>query len=92
MKELEWLRRLAQQVALIVGSHFRCDRRSVSAESSHVESIRGSQSAGEQQYLVWNNDANRTAVFERRECIDLGFDAAFEIAERLRQQMSLRPT
>lgn len=38
---------------------------------------------GEQRYSVWDNERDAAAIFDERECFDLDFGAAFEIADKL---------
>lgn len=38
---------------------------------------------GERRYSVWDNERNAAAVLDGRECFDLDFGAAFEIADDL---------
>jgi len=35
------------------------------------------------RYSVWDNEKNRLAVYEERECIDLDFQDAFKAADDL---------
>jgi hypothetical protein len=37
-------------------------------------------------YTVWDSERNRVAVFEGRECVDLRFDEALNLADHLNAQ------
>ena len=38
---------------------------------------------GERRYSVWDNERNKVAVGEVRECVDLSFDDAFKMVDKL---------
>jgi hypothetical protein len=41
---------------------------------------------GEPHYSVWDNDRHRIATSEGRECIELGFDEALDLADKLNDE------
>lgn len=55
--------------------------RNICARQTNCYIVRRNEN--DQRYSVWDAANDKPAVVELRECIDLGFNEAFEIAERL---------